>query len=55
MIFGLHLDGGPEHHPGTGNAFWPSDSDNSAQDDLARGDANVKPRMSTLQLHKHWN
>jgi outer membrane porin, OprD family len=51
MIYGLHLDGGPGHHPGTGNAFWPSDDDNSAEHDLARGDANVKLRMSKTELH----
>ncbi|MGV8920229.1 MAG: OprD family outer membrane porin [Pseudomonas sp.] len=51
MIYGLHLDGGPGHHPGTGNSFWPSDSDNSAQDDLARGDANVKFRVSKTEVH----
>ena len=51
LIYGLHLDGGPGHHPGTGNSFWPSDSDNSAQDDVARGDANVKFRVSKTELH----
>ncbi|NWE37460.1 OprD family outer membrane porin, partial [Pseudomonas gingeri] len=51
MIYGLHLDGGAGHHPGTGNAFWPSDSDNSAEHDLARGDANVKLRLSKTELH----
>ncbi|WP_397449965.1 OprD family outer membrane porin [Pseudomonas sp. NA-150] len=51
MIYGLHLDGGRGHHPATGNSFWPSDSDGSAVDDFARGDANVKFRLSKTELH----
>ncbi|WP_397453064.1 OprD family outer membrane porin [Pseudomonas sp. NA-150] len=51
MIYGLHLEGGPGHHLGTGSTIWPSDRDNSAQDDLARGDANVKFRLSKTELH----
>lgn len=51
VIYGLHLDGGPGHHPATGNSFWPSEHDGSAQDDLTRGDANVKFRYSKTELH----
>lgn len=50
-IYGLHLDGGRGSHPGTGNSFWPSDHDNSAEHDIARGDANVKFRYSKTELH----
>ncbi|WP_397450989.1 OprD family outer membrane porin [Pseudomonas sp. NA-150] len=50
-IYGLHLDGGAGHHPATGNSFWPSDSDGTAQSDLQRGDANVKFRYSKTELH----
>ncbi|MGV8920278.1 MAG: OprD family outer membrane porin [Pseudomonas sp.] len=50
-IYGLHLDGGAGHHPATGNSFWPSDSDGTAQNDLQRGDANVKFRLSKTELH----
>jgi hypothetical protein len=51
LLYGLHLDGGPGHHPANGNSFWPTDKDGSAQDDLTRGDANVKFRYSKTELH----
>ncbi|MEB0043610.1 MULTISPECIES: OprD family outer membrane porin [unclassified Pseudomonas] len=51
MLYGLHLDGGAGHHPATGNSFWPSEHDGTAQSDLARGDANVKFRYSKTELH----
>ncbi|MDB5982038.1 MAG: porin [Pseudomonas sp.] len=52
LLYGLHLDGGAGHHnPVSGNSFWPSDKDGTAQDDLMRGDANVKFRYSKTELH----
>lgn len=52
LLYGLHLDGGAGHHnPINGNSFWPSDKDGSAEHDLARGDANVKFRVSKTELH----
>jgi outer membrane porin, OprD family len=51
VIYGLKLDGGPGHHPASNNSFWPSDRDGSPQDDLTRGDANVKFRYSKTELH----
>ncbi|WP_219063651.1 OprD family outer membrane porin [Pseudomonas sp. UMAB-08] len=49
-IYGLHLDGGPGHHPDN-NTFWPSDDDGSAVHSLTRGGANVKFRYSKTELH----
>lgn len=52
VLYGLHLDGGAGHHnPTNGNSFWPTDKDGSAEHDLARGDANVKFRVSKTELH----
>jgi hypothetical protein len=51
FIYGLHLEGGPGHHPASNNSFWPSDSDGSPESDVARGDANVKFRYSKTELH----
>jgi hypothetical protein len=49
-LVGIHLDGGPGHHPAS-NTFFPSDSDGSAVDEWSRAAANVKARFSKTEAH----
>ncbi|CAI8985200.1 Outer membrane OprD family porin [Pseudomonas sp. IT-P253] len=50
-LVGIHLDGGPGHHPtGNSNSFFPSDG-NGAADEWSRLDGNVKARFSKTEAH----
>ncbi|MBV6659787.1 OprD family porin [Pseudomonas yamanorum] len=48
-VTGIHLDGGPGHHPDN-NSFFPSDHDGSALDSWSRLGANGKFRLSKTEL-----